>query len=114
MKTKVQKGLVFFPRIHSQEVAQLGFKLRHVLTDSLLLITPVHFNLKMFTGVGSHSPLQGIFPTQELNPGLLHCRRILYQLSHQGSPMKYTQTNKNLHGEKGIRECRYFGFPGKS
>ena len=30
--------------------------------------------------------LQGIFPTQELNPGLLHCRRILYQLSHQGSP----------------------------
>ena len=30
--------------------------------------------------------LQGIFPTQALNPGLLHCRRILYQLSHQGSP----------------------------
>ena len=27
-----------------------------------------------------------IFPTQELNPGLLHCRRILYQLSHQESP----------------------------
>ena len=30
--------------------------------------------------------LQGIFPTQELNQGLLHCRRILYQLSYQGSP----------------------------
>ena len=30
--------------------------------------------------------LQGIFPTQGLNPGLLHCRRILYQLSHKGSP----------------------------
>ena len=30
--------------------------------------------------------LQGIFPTQEWNPGLLHCRRILYQLSHKGSP----------------------------
>ena len=29
---------------------------------------------------------RGIFPTQGLNPGLLHCRRILYQLSHQGSP----------------------------
>ena len=27
--------------------------------------------------------LQGIFPTQELNPGLLHCREILYQLSHK-------------------------------
>ena len=38
------------------------------------------------TGVGSLSLLQGIFPTQELNPGLLHCRRILYQLSHKGSP----------------------------
>ena len=38
------------------------------------------------TGVGSRSLLQGIFPTQGLNPGLLHCRRILYQLSQQGSP----------------------------
>ena len=38
------------------------------------------------TGVGSRSLLQGIFPTQGLNPGLPHCRGILYQLSHQGSP----------------------------
>ena len=38
------------------------------------------------TGVGSLSLLQGIFPTQGLNSGLLHCRRILYQLSHKGSP----------------------------
>ena len=38
------------------------------------------------TGMGSHSLLQGIFPTQGSNPGLLHCRRILYQLSHKGSP----------------------------
>ena len=30
--------------------------------------------------------LQGIFPTQGLNPGLPHCRQILYQLSHKGSP----------------------------
>ena len=35
---------------------------------------------------GCHSLLQGIFPTQGLNPGLLHCRQILYFLSHQGSP----------------------------
>ena len=40
-------------------------------------------------GVGSWSLLQGIFPTQGLNPGLPHCRqRILYQLSHQGSPVE--------------------------
>ena len=38
------------------------------------------------TGVGSLSLLQRIFPTQGLNSGLLHCRRILYQLSHKGSP----------------------------
>ena len=38
------------------------------------------------TGVGILSLLQGIFPTQGLNPGLLHCRRIPYQLSHQESP----------------------------
>ena len=38
------------------------------------------------TGVGSLSLLQGIFPTQGSNPGLPHCRRILYWLSHQGSP----------------------------
>ena len=37
------------------------------------------------TGVGSLSLLQGIFPTQESNRGLLHCRQIPYQLNHQGS-----------------------------
>ena len=36
------------------------------------------------TGVGNLSLLQQIFPTQESNRGLLRCRRILYQLSHQG------------------------------
>ena len=39
------------------------------------------------TGVGSLSLLQGIFPTQGLNLGLTHCRQILYQLSHKGSPL---------------------------
>ena len=38
------------------------------------------------TGVGCHALLHGIFPTQGSNPGLPHCRQILYQLSHQGSP----------------------------
>jgi len=37
------------------------------------------------TGVGCHSRLQGIFLTQGLNLGLLHCRQILYRLNHQGS-----------------------------
>ena len=39
--------------------------------------------------MSDHSLLQGIFPIQESNPGLLHCRQILYHLSHQGSPCIY-------------------------
>ena len=38
------------------------------------------------TGVGCHALLQGIFPTQGSNPGLPHCRQLLYCLSHQASP----------------------------
>ena len=45
-----------------------------------------HGILGQNTGVGSLSLFQGIFPTQGSNSGLLHCRRIFYQLSYQGSP----------------------------
>ena len=45
------------------------------------------------TGVGSLFLLQGIFPTQETNQGLLHCRCIVFQLSYQGSP-KELYSNK--------------------
>jgi len=44
------------------------------------------YSLGKNTGVGCHALLLGIFPTQGLNPGLLHCRQILYCLSHLGSP----------------------------
>ena len=40
------------------------------------------------TGVGCHALLQGTFLTQGSNLGLLHCRQILYNLNHQGSPGK--------------------------
>ena len=46
------------------------------------------------TGVGSLSLLEGLFPTQGWNPGLPHCGKILYQLSHQGSP--YMWLSKSL------------------
>ena len=55
------------------------------------------------TGVGSHSLLQGIFPTQGLNPGLLHGRRILYHLSHQGS-LNWQVTQRPRHYRKQL--CR--------
>ena len=42
------------------------------------------------TEVGCHVLLQGIFTTQGSNPGLPHCRWILYHLSHQGSPRLLT------------------------
>ena len=41
---------------------------------------------------GCHSLLQGIFPTEGSNPGLLHCRKILYHVSHQEKPRWYIHT----------------------
>ena len=52
----------------------------------LWTIYTVNGILHQNTGVGSLSILQGIFPTQGLNPGFPHCRQILYQLSHKGNP----------------------------
>ena len=53
------------------------------------------------TGVGSLSLLQEIYPTQESNRGLLHCRWILYQLSYQGRPWYGIK-----HDEKCVRMVR--------
>ena len=66
---------------------------RSVVSDSLQshgleparVLSPWDFPGKN-SRVGSHSLLQGIFLTRGWNPGLLHCRQILYHLSHQGSP----------------------------
>ena len=56
------------------------------------------------TGVGCYAFLQGIFPTQELNPGVPHCRQILYyRLRHQG--MKGKDLCKN-HREMNIKGAR--------
>ena len=58
------------------------------------------------TAVGSLSLLQGTVPNQGWNPGLLHCRQILYQLSHKGSPYIYTYTNIHIYN--------YIQFPDSS
>ena len=55
------------------------------------------------TGVGSLSLLQQIFPTQESNQSLLHCKRILYQLSYQGSPIMAEVVDK----ERGCPDTRF-------
>ena len=49
-----------------------------------------------YTGVGSLSLFLQIFPTQESNRGLRHCRRILYQLSYQGSPTDWKGGSKTV------------------
>ena len=54
------------------------------------------------TGVGSSSLFQGIFPTQGSNPGLLHRRQSLYQLSHKGIPQYKTES---LNFEKNLIGC---------
>ena len=60
------------------------------------------------TGVGSLSLLQRVFPTQGSNTDLPHCRRILYQLSHRGSPCSVTNSCPTLCGPM---DCSTPGCP---
>ena len=84
---------------------------RSVVSDSLQphqLYSPWNF-LGQNTGVGSFSFLQRIFLTKGLNPGLPHCRRILYQLSHKGNPsilewVAYPFPTQELN--QGLLHCR--------
>ena len=48
--------------------------------------SPIEFSRQEYWS-GLPFLLQGIFPTQGLNPGLPHCSQILYRLSHQGRPL---------------------------
>ena len=75
------------------EITQLRPTLFDLMDCSLPDLCPWDF-LAKGTGVGFHFLLQGIFPTQESNPGLLHCRQTLYPLSHQGSPYKASRKVK--------------------
>ena len=76
--------------------------------------------------MGSLSLLQGVSLTQTSNPGLLHCRRILYQLSHQGSPgilewaaYPFSRVFPTQESNRGLLHCKqilyqlsYEGSPG--
>ena len=77
---------------------------RSVVSNSLRphgLYSPWN-SLGQNTGVGSCSLLQGIFPTQGMDPGLPHCRWILYQLSYQGSQDKREKYKYEKAHEKHI------------
>ena len=104
MKIKTTVEYHFMPvrmaiikRIYKQQMLERGWRplaLCDGLASQLCLIlaTPwsqqsplsMEFPSKN-NGVGCHLLLQGIFPTKRSNHDLLHCRHILYQLSHQGS-----------------------------
>ena len=75
-------SIIYTPIVYNSESES-----RSVVSDSLqprVLYSPWN-SPGQNTGVGSLSLLLGIFPTQGWNPGLLHCRQILYRLSHKGS-----------------------------
>ena len=74
---------VAFPFSRGSSQPRDQTQVSHIAADSLP--TEPQRNPKN-TGVGSLSLLQRIVPTQESNRGLWHCRQILYQLSHKGSP----------------------------
>ena len=59
------------------------------------------------TGVGSHFFLQGIFPTQGSNPGLLYCRQTLYWLSYAGSAMNNLNLITSKHQTNVKQEAFY-------
>ena len=62
-------------------------KVKVLVTQSrLTLFDPTHYSPQapLSLEFSSHSLLQGIFQTERSNPGLLHCKQILYHLSHQG------------------------------
>ena len=95
----VHKGYILSPclfNLHAEFCFVLFFlQSCSVMSDSLRphelepirLLCPQNSSGKN-PGVGCLFLLQGIFPASGLNPDLLHCRQILYQLSHQGSPLQ--------------------------
>ena len=84
------KGHMEKSRLTDKDLLILTVKVEScsVVSDSLRpheLYSPWH-SPGQNTGVSSLSLLQGLFSTQGSNPGLPHCRWILYQLSYKGSP----------------------------
>ena len=100
--------LLFLTSVTWSHILHIGGVLlaKSCLTLATLTLEPIMFHCPWDfpgknTGVGCHFLLQGIFPTQELNPSLLHSRRILYQLSYEGSPLYITgvdlSSSSNTH-----------------
>ena len=85
---KKERQLIEWEKIFASDILNWKVKVNSIMSNSLGpsgLYSPWNSpgqNIR----VGSLLFLQGIFPTQGLNPGFLHCRQILYQMSHKRSP----------------------------
>ena len=82
------------PGLRSVSHSVMSEPLPHHGLESASLLCPRN-SARKNTGVGRHSLLQGILLTQGSNTGLLHCRRILYHLSHKGSPSAWLRSTTN-------------------
>ena len=91
-------------------VAQLCLTLCDPWTVAHQVPLSMGFSRQGYWSVGCHFLLQGIFPTQGLNLGLLHFWQILYCLSYQGSPY---WSYRLLLVLKSIYTVRTLGFVGK-
>ena len=70
--------------LQCKQILQAENKVREIFATPLTIYSPWN-SPGQNTGVGRLLLLQGIFPTQGLNPGLPDCKQILYQLSDKGS-----------------------------
>ena len=102
-KVHLVKAMVFPVVTHGcEKVKESESESHSVMSDSLRphgLYSPWNSPCQNI-GVGSLSLLEGIFPTQGSNPGLPHCRWILSQLSHKGSPGYESWTIKKAECQK--------------
>ena len=90
--TLIKLPMAFFTELEGKKISKVKSDSCSVMSDPLRPhgLQPIRFlfpwnSLGKNAGMGCHSFLKGIFLTQGLNLGLLHCRQILYCLSHQGS-----------------------------
>ena len=92
---------IFTCGIFAKKSCHVTFKVKVTQLDTTLC-DPTDYSPWNFpgrnTGVGSWSLPQGIFPNQGENPGFPHCRWILYQLCHQGSPVTFKDCHTDIVG----------------
>ena len=98
--SNIGKVLSFIEKVKVKVlVAQSSATLQSHSLQPATLFCPWSFPGKN-TGMGCHSLLQGIFLTQGSNPGLLHCKQILYHLCHQGGTPSLSEMGHTIKNQE--------------